>query len=1242
MKGTVVGLMAVFAAVGALFVLSEPADASLAHFTVGREACRAFAVRADADTIYLGKFDATVEAVDRENGQVIWRALSEYSAGGFRVNSMAMDDERIYVAVGDDSNNLGPVVALDKETGAVLWQQTNFFNAEEARSDPLRVTTNGNYVFVGFAGAIVVRLTSETGEIGPVVFRPPPTFRSPHGAEDFNVTQAMAVSGNRLWVSQTWPVEGAHEWQHWNNSIYHIDAASMTLKAHFQLQSTGDRRAWDDGSGQRSPVFPPTYSMYADPAPGNNLYFGVIADSDGVNGVVYHVLQTDTDDPPAPTIPGGVERVIPQVARAINTGAFGFPGLGLGGGFFSSMWGDGTYLYAGTTSMEHADAPHNMGGVIKLTDFDPSSDASSLAIAGWVRPELDTNGNTVPHRADGRFVGWGSTEALYAEPGPAGSVFAANTCYPYAQSSHKYGKEFAVVTELAKDESPSVILVTPTVNDIVSAGSPIAIVTDYPSAPVGKQLRAEFFISAVGGQCADGTSCYSRLEPQPQAFVPAQGYFDFTDKFHSFPYPEGNDYRLKVVVWDPEDPSKRATDYAEGSFIIDRGSPEIHAVSPPPDALLTDQPGLVTVDVTDFRSGIDEGRTRFCIDKDARSSTGWVVCLSGSQAAQVPMLMDFFTWWRNGVEVKVSKIRFFDDGLHTFGIYAYDRAGNLAYREWNIKTDQRVSTMPQPVSPQPDPKLGYAWLHDSRPVFAVQFLEDVRVLDAILDGANVTTGVELLPRDSVSNPLGTRLLYRDPNPLATAVTHEFTLRAVDDVGNIGGPYLTRVKIDSEKPRIDGLYPSPGALLATDRPQMRFRPTDSGSGLNLRSLSAFLDGKDVTSKLDGQTAPGMYLFDPDLNLKQGEHTMNVAIVDVAGNLATAEWSFIIDLVQPRVQVEVDLPPEQSAVKAGDKVVIRVSGVDESEIRRVFVDASALDSQLPSTVAPKPLAGQPGVYELSVVVSEGRSEEVQVSATVEDVGGFVGFAQVSLLVDNVAPAARMKEMAPFVGASFSLEWEADGKDLGSGISHYRLERRENEGEWKVVRPRVDGTGIDLSYPDGSFTRLAFRVLAIDRAGNIQATPSNEVSTIVRGDPFETKVFDTRLVVGEDHEFTATPRELLSLESASVFVTLTESKGGFNHKKDLESFGRFYKTEWQIPELTPGDYLLRFHFRGADGFEMAGSPQSVKLFPAGTVLDVGVPAGAGNDGGKAPAGSHSLILLVLGLTTLAIARSRRGGEA
>ncbi len=107
-----------------------------------------------------------------------------------------------------------------------------------------------------------------------------------------------------------------------------------------------------------------------------------------------------------------------------------------------------------------------------------------------------------------------------------------------------------------------------------------------------------------------------------------------------------------------------------------------------------------------------------------------------------------------------------------------------------------------------------------------------------------------------------------------------------------------------------------------------------------------------------------------------------------------------------------------------------------------------------------------------------------------------ALTSTTIDTVAPSTTMNALPEYTTAtSFWVSWS--GSDSGSGIAYYSLQSQFNGGAWQTL---ISNTPQNSFYVQNAQTGIyAFRVQAVDVAGNVQPWPANaQTSTTVLVNP------------------------------------------------------------------------------------------------------------------------------------------------
>jgi lysophospholipase L1-like esterase len=214
------------------------------------------------------------------------------------------------------------------------------------------------------------------------------------------------------------------------------------------------------------------------------------------------------------------------------------------------------------------------------------------------------------------------------------------------------------------------------------------------------------------------------------------------------------------------------------------------------------------------------------------------------------------------------------DGPHTFTLQATDPAGNVttASRTWNIDTTAPVTTINSgPADPTP---------------------ETTAELSFNVDDTEATTECRLDSADEEDwAPCTSPVSYGDPTPLVDG-EHTFEVRGKDAVNNTGTAATYTWRVDSTAPGVN---------------------IDSGpDALTNETTADFTFTKDLdtvaTCDLDGAgfvpcpTGTASYPAPLGAPLADGPHTFTVKVTDVAQNVATDTYSWVVDATPPDTAIE----------------------------------------------------------------------------------------------------------------------------------------------------------------------------------------------------------------------------------------------------------------------------------------------------------------------------------------------------
>lgn len=315
------------------------------------------------------------------------------------------------------------------------------------------------------------------------------------------------------------------------------------------------------------------------------------------------------------------------------------------------------------------------------------------------------------------------------------------------------------------------------------------------------------------------------------------------------------------------------------------------------------------------------------------------------------------------------------------------------------------------------------------------------------------------------DPLPTGLLAREPDGNLTFAARIASLSSF------------ALALDEAPPRLSHLQPVPGSTV----PPLHAISAElsDNRGLNVSSVSIFVDGQDVTrpaglSDAGTRTAEGAprglaLLYVPKVALLTGPHNVTIEASDVSGLRAAESWTFAVD----RFPVVRPVAPPHASCTNQSMPLIRADYVGS-----VAIDLSQVTMVVDNLPAHEPDIGPGSIrYTPPQSLADGP-HAVTVAAT--DTARRPGSATWSFHVDTVGPViadvtpaegAVVQTPRPLVSASVG----DDGCGIEPGRIVLELDGRPVRAEWK------DGVASYEPPHDLGAGRHVVRILAADKAAN-----------------------------------------------------------------------------------------------------------------------------------------------------------------
>jgi hypothetical protein len=222
------------------------------------------------------------------------------------------------------------------------------------------------------------------------------------------------------------------------------------------------------------------------------------------------------------------------------------------------------------------------------------------------------------------------------------------------------------------------------------------------------------------------------------------------------------------------------------------------------------------------------------------------------------------------------------DGSHTVYLEVEDIFDNVATESWsfNIDTTSPIITNLQPpngaIMRDGTPTIG-ANYSDSSGINVSSVLLKINDIDETSNATIIASGAKLHNR-----------IFFEGN-------YSIYLEVKDNAGNLVAETWSFV-IDFTPPTITNLQP-PSASELTDNPPVISADYYDTNGINVSSVLLKVDGTDVT--LDSIVTANNVSYLPSSIYVDGVHIIGLEVRDIAGNLNTQNWAFIVDATPPKI-------------------------------------------------------------------------------------------------------------------------------------------------------------------------------------------------------------------------------------------------------------------------------------------------------------------------------------------------------
>lgn len=390
------------------------------------------------------------------------------------------------------------------------------------------------------------------------------------------------------------------------------------------------------------------------------------------------------------------------------------------------------------------------------------------------------------------------------------------------------------------------------------------------------------------------------------------------------------------------------------------------------------------------------------------------------------------------------------DGPHTLEVTVADRAENPATASSSFVVDATapVAAFVTPVdnsflnTPTPSLRLTYGDGSGSG--------VDLATLHVFLSqGSAAETEITSLFAIGADQAAGQ---IPSASPLTDATYH---LRATlqDRAGN-GVTARSTFEIDRLAPTYQIVQPAESAALQTGTPAIVVSYQDERSGVDPSKLALRIDGVDKSSLLVAGAAGATATLDAANALADGPHTIEVTVVDRAGNPApVVPRSFTVDLAAPTI-VQLDAPAQ---LPPGGTATVSAVVVDNLSIASVVFQVNG------ATVAT--VTAAPYQFVLTVPADARSGDTLTVTAVASDVAGNSASASrgVSVAAAGVVVGRVLADATglPLPGATVEVMGGAQ-QDVSDDDGRYSLPVSGSHLVLRIERPAAPSAQLPALLP------------------------------------------------------------------------------------------------------------------------------------------------------------------------------------
>ncbi len=397
------------------------------------------------------------------------------------------------------------------------------------------------------------------------------------------------------------------------------------------------------------------------------------------------------------------------------------------------------------------------------------------------------------------------------------------------------------------------------------------------------------------------------------------------------------------------------------------------------------------------------------------------------------------------------------DGSHTIYAVAYDEVGNTKQTSINVTVDNTP------------PSVSFSSPSDGSYVKGTVTVE-ATASDATSGIASVTFYYE--PAGSTAQQeIGS--VTSSPYSVSWDTTSlqdgKYTLIAVaeDKAGNVQKAY-ENVTVDNTPPTASITAPTGTYIHSTVSIDI-----SASDNFEVSTITLYIDGNEVDSwTVNSASASETYSWDTT-QVADGSHTVEVTVVDGAGNTYTTSKTYYVDNTPPTISVS---SPSNNAWYRGTVTISATSSDTGSGVASMSIAISTLGTVQTSSSTSISYSWD------TTQVSDG-TYYIWVNAT-DNVGNMAS-TKITIYIDNTPPSVRITQPSNGAYVTGTITIEVSASDSGSGMAkvvyYYDSVTSSNEIGSSTTSP-YSVSWDTSSVSDGTHTIYA---VAYDKAGNSKQT-------------------------------------------------------------------------------------------------------------------------------------------------------------